>query len=191
MQGRIHSLESFGTVDGPGVRYVVFVQGCPMRCAYCHNPDTWARKNVTLYTSDELLEKIERTRSYWGDEGGLTVSGGEPFEQPEELLALVRLFRERYADGDILVFSGYTLAQLREMQCPAVSETLERISVLVDGAYHPEKNSGVGLRGSDNQQIHVFRHARRYADAENAPRRLQGVLMEDRLWLIGIPPGAE
>ncbi|MBR1458124.1 MAG: radical SAM protein [Oscillospiraceae bacterium] len=172
---------------GYGERLGVWVQGCSRHCEGCISPTFRDANQGTLLTPEEILSRIPEHAI----PDGLTVSGGEPFEQPEELLALVQLFRERYADGDILVFSGYTLAQLREMQCPAVSETLERISVLVDGAYHPEKNSGVGLRGSDNQQIHVFRHARRYADAENAPRRLQGVLMEDRLWLIGIPPGAE
>ena len=81
--GYIHSLESFGTVDGPGVRFVVFFEGCPMRCLYCHNPDTWAKKDVQLLTADEILEKAVRYRNYWGDKGGITVSGGEPLLQME------------------------------------------------------------------------------------------------------------
>ena len=77
MQGKIHSLESFGTVDGPGVRYVVFVQGCPMRCAYCHNPDTWEMNAGTLMEPAEILENYERNKAFYKG-GGITVTGGEP-----------------------------------------------------------------------------------------------------------------
>ena len=71
----VHSLESFGSVDGPGVRYVIFMQGCHMRCQFCHNPDTWKEGGGTEYTSEELLKKALRYRGYWGKEGGITVSG--------------------------------------------------------------------------------------------------------------------
>lgn len=83
MTGRIHSFESFGSVDGPGIRFLVFMQGCGFRCKYCHNPDTWAHSNAEEYTSDEVLKKALRYQSYWGDEGGITVSGGEPLLQIE------------------------------------------------------------------------------------------------------------
>ena len=65
LTGRIHSLESFGTVDGPGIRYVVFFQGCPMRCLYCHNPDTWEMAGGTQMTADEIIEKITRNREFY------------------------------------------------------------------------------------------------------------------------------
>ena len=80
MEGYIHSTESFGTVDGPGVRFVVFTQGCPLRCLYCHNPDTWAVGKGTKMTADEILTKYDLTKSYYKD-GGLTVTGGEPLLQ--------------------------------------------------------------------------------------------------------------
>ena len=80
MTGYIHSFESFGSVDGPGVRFVVFVSGCVMRCQYCHNPDTWKRGSET-YSADEVLKRAEKYKSYWGKEGGITVSGGEPMMQ--------------------------------------------------------------------------------------------------------------
>ncbi len=95
LTGRIHSLESFGTVDGPGIRYVVFFQGCPMRCLYCHNPDTWEMKKGTLYSADDLLEKALRYRNYWGDKGGITVSGGEPLMQIDFLTELFRKAKEK------------------------------------------------------------------------------------------------
>ena len=81
MKGRIHSLESFGTVDGPGVRYVVFCQGCPMRCAYCHNPDTWPIDGGTEMEPSYIMEQYERNKSFYANGGGLTVTGGEPLLQ--------------------------------------------------------------------------------------------------------------
>lgn len=87
MQGRIHSLESFGTVDGPGTRYVVFVQGCPMRCAYCHNPDTWDMNGGQLIDTDYILEQYRRNQSFY-NHGGLTVTGGEPLMQIDFLIEL-------------------------------------------------------------------------------------------------------
>ena len=93
--GYVHSLESFGSVDGPGVRYVIFLSGCAMRCQFCHNPDTWQMKTGTEYTADELLEKACRYRSYWGSKGGITVSGGEPLLQIDFLLELFQKAKER------------------------------------------------------------------------------------------------
>lgn len=87
MQGRIHSLESFGTVDGPGVRYVVFVQGCPMRCKYCHNPDTWEMNAGTLTDTDYIIEQYERNKGFYNG-GGITVTGGEPLMQIDFLIEL-------------------------------------------------------------------------------------------------------
>lgn len=81
MEGRVHSLQSLGTVDGPGLRYVVFLQGCPLRCVYCHNPDTWDPAGGAVMGTEELVEKILRCRPYFGTEGGVTVSGGEPLLQ--------------------------------------------------------------------------------------------------------------
>ena len=88
MKGYIHSLESFGSVDGPGIRYVIFFSGCPMRCAYCHNPDTWNMTAGALTDADELVEKALRYRPYWKREGGVTVSGGEPLMQIDFLIEL-------------------------------------------------------------------------------------------------------
>lgn len=95
MEGRVHSLQSLGTVDGPGLRYVVFLQGCPLRCAYCHNPDTWDPAGGAVMGTEELVEKILRCRPYFGTEGGVTVSGGEPLLQAEFVTQLfARLKRE-------------------------------------------------------------------------------------------------
>ena len=95
MEGWVHSLQSLGTVDGPGLRYVVFLQGCPLRCVYCHNPDTWDPAGGAVMDTEELVEKILRCRPYFGAEGGVTVSGGEPLLQAEFVTQLfARLKRE-------------------------------------------------------------------------------------------------
>ena len=92
--GKIHSLETFGTVDGPGVRFVVFFQGCPMRCQYCHNPDTWKIEDGEEMTADEIIDRFERNRSFY-QTGGITATGGEPMLQLDFLTELLRRQRKR------------------------------------------------------------------------------------------------
>jgi pyruvate formate lyase activating enzyme len=93
-KGRIHSLESMGTVDGPGLRFVVFLQGCPMRCAYCHNPDTWSLTAGTLMDPEEIIKQVEQNRGFYKN-GGITVTGGEPLLQVDFLIDLFTLAKER------------------------------------------------------------------------------------------------
>ena len=76
MNGFVHSTESFGTVDGPGVRFVVFLQGCPMRCQYCHNPDTWKMNTGAVRSAQSLIQEYERNKAFYA-KGGITVTGGE------------------------------------------------------------------------------------------------------------------
>jgi pyruvate formate lyase activating enzyme len=92
--GFIHSTESFGSVDGPGVRFVVFMQGCHMACQYCHNPDTWALAGGVKRDALSLLREAETYRSYWGADGGLTVSGGEPLLQIDFMLDLFQAAKQ-------------------------------------------------------------------------------------------------
>lgn len=93
--GRIHSIESFGSADGPGVRYIIFFQGCRMRCKYCHNPDTWASQKYESQTSEEVLKKALRYKTYWGKNGGITVSGGEALLQIDFLIDLFQRAKEK------------------------------------------------------------------------------------------------
>ncbi len=94
MTGRIHSFESFGTVDGPGIRFVVFLQGCPLRCQYCHNPDTW-KVGGEEYTAEEIVSRALRYKNYFGDKGGVTVTGGEPLVQIDFVIELFQLLKEK------------------------------------------------------------------------------------------------
>lgn len=93
MKGSIHSIETFGSVDGPGVRYVIFLQGCKMRCEFCHNADTW-KMQIPDQEAQDVLQKALRYRPYWKDKGGITVSGGEPLVQLEFVLELFHLAKK-------------------------------------------------------------------------------------------------
>ena len=117
--GYVHSLESFGSVDGPGVRFVVFLQGCALRCKYCHNPETWAEGGEE-WTVDKLFQRVWRYRNYWGKKGGITVSGGEPLRQMDFVTKFFQLARAKGVhtalDTEVTAFAGGCPAW-----CPAAS----------------------------------------------------------------------
>lgn len=96
MKIRVHSFESFGTVDGPGIRFVIFLKGCPLRCQYCHNPDTWDERDgkKILMETEELVRNGLRYRSYYGQDGGVTFSGGEPLVQIDAVTEALSLFKK-------------------------------------------------------------------------------------------------
>ena len=127
MQGRIHSLESFGTVDGPGTRFVVFVQGCPMRCAYCHNPDTWDLEGGTLMEPSYIIEQYEKNKAFYANGGGLTVTGGETLMQGGFLIELFTLAKAKdihtCIDSSGIVFNPDNTALI---------EKLDRLMALTD-----------------------------------------------------------
>lgn len=95
IKAKIHSFQSLGTVDGPSVRFVVFFQGCNLRCKCCHNPDTWALNSGTEYTAREIVDRAERYREYFGDKGGITLSGGEPLLQAAAAEEIFKLCAEK------------------------------------------------------------------------------------------------
>ena len=96
IKGRISSIEKLGTLDGPGIRYVVFLQGCKLRCLYCHNPETWdINGKAEEISPQELVKNVEKYKNYFGKDGGVTFSGGEPLLQPEFLLESLKLCKEK------------------------------------------------------------------------------------------------
>lgn len=125
-KGFVHSVESFGSVDGPGIRFLIFLQGCPMRCQFCHNPDSWKTGIGEERTADELLDQAERFRAYWGDNGGITISGGEALLQIDFLLELFEKAKQR-GIGTCLD----TSAQLFTRKSPFF-EKFERLMELTD-----------------------------------------------------------
>jgi len=141
--GRIHSIQSMGTLDGPGVRFVLFLQGCPLRCKCCHNPDTWALEGGTECTAESMLKRVIRFREYFGQDGGITVSGGEPLLQA----AFVReLFRLCHAEGinTCLDTSGCILSDETEALLDVTDRVLLDIKYMSDEQYR--KNVGCGIQ---------------------------------------------
>lgn len=115
LKGRIHSIETMGLVDGPGIRTVVFFQGCKLRCQYCHNPDTWSMDGGYEVTVEELFNKIKRYKSYYKTSGGgVTLSGGDPILQPEFIIELLRLCKEE-GIHTALDTSGYGVGRYDEI----------------------------------------------------------------------------
>ena len=118
MKGKVHSIESMGLVDGPGIRTVVFLQGCDLRCQYCHNPDTWDLNGGKEMTAEEIVNKIKRFKPYFKDTGGVTFSGGEPLLQKEFLLEMLKACKAEnihtcidtagYAKGNFSDILNYT-----------------------------------------------------------------------------------
>lgn len=144
MEGRVHSLQSLGTVDGPGLRYVVFLQGCPLRCAYCHNPDTWDPAGGAVMGTEELVEKILRCRPYFGAEGGVTVSGGEPLLQAG---FVTQLFARLKREGVHTALDTSGAGDLRK--APALLEVTDL--VLLDLKFPTEEGYRQHCRGSLGQ----------------------------------------
>lgn len=95
VKGRVSSIQTLGTLDGPGIRYIVFLQGCPLRCGCCHNPETQSLTGGKEYSAEEILENLIKYKSYFGETGGITVSGGEPLVQSEFVAELFKLCREK------------------------------------------------------------------------------------------------
>ena len=149
MQGRIHSFESFGTVDGPGIRYVVFFQGCSMRCLYCHNPDTWDIHGGTLVESDQIISNILRNQSFYRT-GGLTASGGEPMLQ---LPFLTELFSKAKEHGihTCLDTSGILFSASKE-----VVDLLEVTDLVMLDIKHLNCTEHEKLTGHSNEAVLAF-----------------------------------
>ena len=154
-KGKIHSVESFGLVDGPGVRFVIFMQGCPMRCQYCHNPETWSGDTGTWWTAEELFQRAYRYKNYWKkknkENGGITVSGGEPLLQCEFVTELFELAKKKGVHTT-LDTSGCLFAtdQLPMEQFERMMKATDLVLLdlkMMDGAGHR------GLTGRDNSNI--------------------------------------
>lgn len=155
MIGYIHSIETFGTVDGPGVRYVVFLQGCPMRCKYCHNPDTWLPENYQkTSTADEILNDYERYIPFLKN-GGLTVTGGEPMMQLEFVTELFKKAKEKNIHT-CLDTSGVTFNPKSEENISKVNELLKYTDLVMLDIKHIDPVEHLELTKQKNDNILEF-----------------------------------
>ena len=134
MTGRVHSIQSLGTLDGPGVRFVVFLQGCHLRCKCCHNPDTWAHEGGTEYSVRALFDKAIRYREYFGKDGGVTLSGGEPLLQADFAREFFALCREAGVNT-CLDTSGALLNEGVLALLDACDRVLLDVKYTTDGGY--------------------------------------------------------
>ena len=156
-------------VLGPGKRVGIWVTGCGKDCPGCMSPDLKDPAGGRQISPRGILEAIQKIT---GPVDGITVSGGEPFDQTPALRDTLRLLCEQVT-ADVIVYTGYTLEELRGRGDPATEEALGLIAVLVDGRYVDVLNDGKGLRGSSNQRIHIFRDPARYSYMEDCERKLQ------------------
>ena len=154
MEGFIHSTESFGTVDGPGVRFVIFLQGCPMRCKYCHNPDTWKMNAGSVRSAQSLIQEYKRNQAFYA-KGGITVTGGEALMQIDFVLELFTLAKK---DGihTCLDTSGITY----KPGSSNYNEKLDKLMALTDlvmlDIKHIDPEGHKALTGQPNEGILAF-----------------------------------
>lgn len=151
MKGRIHSTESFGTVDGPGVRFVVFFQGCPMRCKYCHNPDTWDFSGGTERTAEDLMKEYDSYKEFLKS-GGITATGGEPLAQPEFLAEFFRLAKERGVHTCLDTSAGVYNPDSHEK----IDEVLKYTDLVMLDIKHIDNDCHRELTGIGNRNILAF-----------------------------------
>lgn len=174
MKGYIHSVETFGTVDGPGVRYVVFTQGCPMRCAYCHNPDTWEPCVGEQRETDDILRDYESYRPYLKG-GGITVTGGEPMLQIDFVTELFRKAKEK----DIhtcLDTSGICFVRSNEALVKKVDELLKYTDLIMLDIKHIDDEEHKKLTEQSNKNILDFA---RYLSEKDFPVWIRHVTVPD------------
>lgn len=172
MTGRVHSIESFGTVDGPGLRFVIFLQGCPMRCLYCHNPDTWNTTGGTEMTVDEVLNLYKKNRSFYKT-GGITVTGGEPMLQLDfidELFAAAKAEQiHTCIDTSGIVFNSDNKKTLGK-----IDSVLKNTDLILLDIKHIDDSEHIHLTAHSNQHILEFAH---YLEKKGVPVWIRHVVV--------------
>lgn len=169
MIGRIHSYETFGAADGPGVRFIVFLHGCGFRCRYCHNPDTWATPACGEATADEVLARALRYKTYWRDKGGITVSGGEPMLQAE---FVCELFEKAKALGVTTCLD--TAAGPFDENNATIRRLLDLTDTVLLDIKHIDSAAHRDLTGADNDSVLA---CARYLSAIGKPVWIRHVLV--------------
>lgn len=170
MIGYIHSKESFGTVDGPGIRYVLFMQGCPMRCLYCHNPDTWEIGTGSPVTPDEILEEYRKNRFFYSN-GGITVTGGEPLLQIDFVTELFK----KAKDEDIHTCIDTSGVTFNLTPVEKFHELMNYTDLVMLDIKHIDTVSHKALTGHGNENILAFA---KYLEQKNVPVWIRHIIIE-------------
>ena len=184
--GRVHSKESFGTVDGPGIRYVLFMQGCPMRCLYCHNPDTWDVSGGREISVDEVIYEYEKNRAFY-KKGGITVTGGEPLLQIEFVTALFKDCKSRGIHTCIDT-SGVTYNEEHAETVSRFDELMKYTDLIMLDIKHIDSKKHKELTSFGNERILKFA---RYTEKKGIPLWIRQVIIsgytdcEDDLFALG------
>lgn len=160
---RLHAILPQSRANGPGVRMVIWFQGCTLACPGCFNPATHTSEPILFLPVEELVHRVEAEKSALE---GITISGGEPLQQPSGLLELLAGIRGRTALS-VILFSGYTLEEVREM--PLGHKVLRHVDVLIDGRFVAAQRLAQGLRGSANQKIHLLTNRYTREEIEKTP----------------------
>lgn len=156
MTGKIHSFESFGTVDGPGIRFVVFLQGCPLRCKYCHNPDTW-KAGGSEYSAQAVAERALKYKNYFGANGGVTVTGGEPLLQIDFVTELFTILKAKGIHTCIDT-SGITFDKNSAVSVEKHEKVLALTDLVLLDIKHIDDEACISLTGQSNE--HTLNFAR-------------------------------
>ncbi len=172
MDGYVHSTESFGTVDGPGVRFVIFLQGCPMRCKYCHNPDTWQMHTGQRRSAQSLIEDFRRNAAYY-TKGGITVTGGEALMQIDFLLELFSLAKANKIHT-CLDTSGITYQPGETSYNKKLDALMELTDLVLLDIKHMDSDAHRELTGHDNRNILSFAQ---YLAKKNVPVWIRHVVV--------------
>ena len=173
--GYIHSIETFGTVDGPGVRFVVFFQGCPMRCQYCHNPDTWKIDAGKEMSADEIIEKFERNRAFYKT-GGITATGGEPMMQIDFLIELFQNAKEKEIHTCLDTSGIMFVTDRTTEEFHKVEQLMQVTDLVMLDIKHIEDASHKTLTGHSNEKILAFA---RYLDEIQKPVWIRHVVVPE------------
>ncbi len=165
IKGRIHSFETFGTVDGPGIRFVVFMQGCNFRCKFCHNPDTWFKDGGKEYTTQEVLENILKYKTYYdSSNGGITISGGEPLLQIQYVTELFKLAKQN--DIHTAIDTAGDIDMQDEENLNKLDELLKYTNLVLLDIKEIDEGSHINLTGKSNKNTLMFAE---YLNKNNIP----------------------
>ena len=166
-------------VNGPGLRFVLWTQGCSKGCKNCFNPETWSFEKYKLLTPLEIFELIKNSNV-----SGVTITGGDPLEQPEELLELLILLESLNLSNGIILFTGYTIDEINKDFL--LRKSLNYIDVLIDGRFEKDQRISSSLRGSENQNI-IYFSSKIKEEELNIDQEVEVGILDNEMYVTGFP----